>query len=377
MTASASPRSQQRASSRVLHVVPQLELGGAERQLRYLCPELTAFGWEPHVACLRAGPSVERLAGQGVATHVIACANHYDPRIAFAIARLIRTLEPAVVQTWLPLMDVVGGLVARVLGVPWVVSERTLPSAYPESRKMSVRNRLATLSSAIVSNSTAADAWWEARLGRRVRRRVIANGLPLEELERVAAADPKEHGLSGDAPLVVFVGRLDAGKNVGTVIDVLARVTREGPAQGLLCGSGPLLDEVRQRLAREGLRERVRAPGQVAAVPALLKRASVFLSLSRYEGMPNAVMEAAALGCPIVLSDIPSHREVLSPDEALFVDSEDVAAASRAVLACLSAPAEAEQRAARARARTHGWSLQAAARAYAELYEELREGTAR
>lgn len=372
MSAGGAPRASDRPPWRVLHVIPQLEGGGAERQLGYLCPLLAGFGWEPHVACLRTGPNVDALERLGVATHRIACRSPYDPRIAFAIARRVQVLRPAVVQTWLPLMDIVGGLVARALGVPWVVSERTLPSAYPELLKMTVRNRLAAHAAAVVSNSSAADAWWAARLSPRVLRRVIANGIPLEEIERAAPADPATWGLAADRPLVTSVGRLDAGKNVGRVIDVLARVTRDGAANALLCGAGPLLAEARERLAREGLAERVRAAGQVHAVPSVLKRASVFLSLSRYEGMPNAVMEAAAAGCPIVLSDIPAHREVLAEGEALFVPAEEVEAASEAVLACLRDPGAAKQRAARARARAEGWSLRAAARAYADLYDELR-----
>jgi glycosyltransferase involved in cell wall biosynthesis len=376
VTTSDAAQSPKRPLRRVLHVVPHLEQGGAERQLRYLCPQLASFGWEPHVACLRGGPSLTALARAGVATHRIACAGHYDPRIALAIARLIRELRPAVLQTWLPLMDIVGGLVARGRGVPWVVSERTLPSAYPDLPKMRLRNRLVVHAAAVVSNSVDADAFWSARLAPRVLHRVIQNGIPLEEIERAGPADPAAHGLAGDRPLVTFVGRLDEGKNVGTVLDVLARVTREGPAEALLCGDGTLLAAARERLAREGLGERVRAPGYVGDVPSVLKRAAVFLSLSRYEGMPNAVMEAAAAGCPIVLSDIPAHRKVLTEGEALFVPAEDVDAASDAVLACLRDPGAAKERAARARVRAEGWSLQAAARAYASLYDELTSGRA-
>ncbi len=360
-----------RASQRVLHVIAGLHLGGAERQLRYLCPYLASFGWEPHVAYLSGGPNLMPLTRAGIATHRLSSAGNYDPRLALSIAGRIRELRPAVVQTWLPLMDIVGGLVARAFGVRWVVSERTLPFAYPGSRKMNLRNRLVAGAAAVVSNSPEADAWWATRLGPGVLRRVIQNGIPLDEIDRVSPADVVSHGLSGARPLVVFVGRLDDGKNVGTVLDVLARVTREGPAEALLCGDGTLLAAVRARLEREGLADRIAAPGFVTAVSSVLKRAAVFLSLSRYEGMPNAVMEAAAAGCPIVLSDIPAHRQVLNDAEARFVPSEDVAAASEAVLSCLRDPVAARQRAADARARAKSWSLPAAARAYARLYDEL------
>jgi glycosyltransferase involved in cell wall biosynthesis len=268
-------------------------------------------------------------------------------------------------------MDVVGGCVALAMRIPWILSERSLPNAYPASVKLWLRHRLAREAAAVISNSNDADAWWAARLPPSVMRRVIRNGIPLEETDRLSPVDTRSFGLSGERPLIVFVGRLDAGKNIETLLEVLARVTQEGPADALLCGEGVLLPKVRERLERDQLVDRIAAPGFVTAVPAVLKRAAVFLSLSRYEGMPNAVMEAAAAGCPIVLSDIPAHREVLDEQTAVFVPTECVEAVADAVLVCLRDPGAARARAARARARAETWSMKAVARSYAALYTQL------
>ena len=356
---------------RVLHLIPTLDLGGAERQLRYVCPELAACGFEPHVAHLLGGPNLEPLLRAGVATHALA-ASHRSPRLPLAFARLVRALRPAVVQTWLPVMDLVGGAVARTLGVPWVASERSLPSAYPGSATMWLRNRWLVHADAVVSNSLAADAWWAGRLSPRVLRRVIPNGLPLDELAALPPAeDALLFGLGRERPLVVCVGRVDAGKNVDNLLAALARIVREGPADALLLGDGVLLPRVRARIEAEGLAGRIAAPGYVAAAPAILKRAALFVSLSRYEGMPNAVMEAAAVGCPALLSDIAAHRAVLDAESAAFVPTEDPDAAAAAGLAALRDPAAAGVRAARARRHAASWSVAAAARRYAELYREL------
>ena len=366
---------------RVLHLIPTLDLGGAERQLRYVCPELPACGFEPHVAYLRGGPNLPPLVRAGVATHALA-ASHRSPRLPLLFARLVRELRPALVQTWLPAMDLVGGAVARALRVPWVASERSLPSAYGghtwgqtsrlRAATAGLRHRFVAHADAVVSNSDAADTWWAERLPARVRHCVIPNGIPLDELDALPpAADALLGGLGGERPLIVFVGRIDAGKNVDNLLAALVRAVHEGPADALLLGDGVLLPRVRERVEREGLRGRIATPGYVAAAPAVLKRAALFLSLSRYEGMPNAVMEAAAVGCPVVLSDIPAHRAVLDEASAVFVPTEDPDAAARAVLASLRDPAAARARAVRARAQAESWSVAAAARRYADVYRAL------
>lgn len=359
------------SATRILHVIPSLDLGGAERQLRYLGPHFPSHGFEPHVAYMLGGPNLEPLQSAGVATHRLACSGPYDPRLALRIAQLVRSLGPAVLQTWLPVMDIVGGLVARSRGIPWVLSERGLPGAYPASPKLALRSFLARGAAAVVSNSVAADVWWSERLPTGVVRRVIGNGIPLEEIDRVQPLTVERFGLSGTKPLLLFIGRFDHGKNVGKVLEVFARVTREAPAEALLCGGGILLDVIRNRIAREGLADRIVAPGYVTEVTALLKRAAVVLTLSRHEGMPNVPMEAAAARCPIVLSEIPAHRQVLDDTQASFVSSEDADAAAQAVLACLRDPAAACARAERARTRSAGWSVAAAAAAYVALYAEL------
>ena len=82
---------------------------------------------------------------------------------------------------------------------------------------------------------------------------------------------------------------------------------------GILCGEGPQRSELEVMRHKLGLDADVHFTGHLpaASVWALMKKASVFVSLSAYEGCPNTVMEAMACGCPLVLSDIPAHREIL------------------------------------------------------------------
>ena len=97
----------------------------------------------------------------------------------------------------------------------------------------------------------------------------------------------------------------------------------------------------------------------------------MLVSVGFFEGRPNAVLEAMACGCPLVVSDIPAHREFLDEGSALLVSPEVPAAIAQAIGSVLTAPDDAARRAKEARAKAAQWSNQAMARQYAHVYQEV------
>jgi glycosyltransferase involved in cell wall biosynthesis len=119
-----------------------------------------------------------------------------------------------------------------------------------------------------------------------------------------------------------------------------------------------------------GLADRVRLTGFVPDAWAWMKRASVLVSPSLFEGRPNTVLEAAACGCPLVLSDIAAHREILDHESAILVDAADATALAEAILGVLDDPEAAARRAKSARARVESWSPAGTARQYDRVYRQ-------
>jgi glycosyltransferase involved in cell wall biosynthesis len=80
-----------------------------------------------------------------------------------------------------------------------------------------------------------------------------------------------------------------------------------------MLGDGPLLERCRHQ-ASKGVGD-VRLPGYVEDVSSYLQAGDFFLSASHSEGLPNTVMEALSSGLPVILSDIPAHREILKTSQ--------------------------------------------------------------
>jgi glycosyltransferase involved in cell wall biosynthesis len=122
--------------------------------------------------------------------------------------------------------------------------------------------------------------------------------------------DPLESlGLPAGRRRIISVGSLLDGKNYRTSVEAIAQLRHKHDLQLIVCGAGDQA-YLRAIVRRLGIGDRVSLLGPRSDVPALLATSDVFLSASRYEGMPIAVLEALASGLPAVLSPIEEHEEV-------------------------------------------------------------------
>jgi glycosyltransferase involved in cell wall biosynthesis len=355
---------------RILYTIPTLAHGGAERQLSYLAAELAARGHDVHVASSRGGVNLGRMESAGVVWHRLGGMGHRDPFTFYRLVRLMKRLRPDVVQTILTPMDIMGGAAALLTGTRWVLRESSSAPLYANGLRHRVRRSLARMADAVVSNSAGGDAYWRAAAGAPPLH-VIPNAIPFEEIATgTSAARPA--GFGGETKVVLYAGRMDEGKNVESVIAALARVAEEVPFVAVMCGDGPARPRL-ERLAGElGIASRVVFKGYVDDLWDLMRGADAFVSLSRFEGCPNVVLEAMACGCPLVVSDIPAHRELLDERSARFADPDDAAKAAAEIKATLLFGGGARARAARARAARR--PVEAAARLYEQLYSRLLGG---
>jgi len=353
---------------RVLHCTANMGGGGAERQLTHLSGALVKKGVDVHVALCAGGSNMSRLATSGAEVHMLACRHNYDVSILLHLIRLIRRIRPHIVQTWMYQMDVLGGLAALVTNTPLVLSERTSAIAHGGSWKCRLRALIVGRGATVIANSEAGAAYWRER---RIRTRVIRNIVAFDEIGRATAADGDDEGVRG-GPLIIAAGRLYHPKNMQRLLEALAiMLQRIERATVLIFGEGHLRAHLSDMCRALHIADRVKLMGYTEHLYGWFKRADVFVSVSLYEGSPNTVQEAIACRCPVVVSSISSHRELLDVSSAFFVSPESAESIAEGIILALSDKETRQIKAQQAYAGIVDQQAHVIAEAYVVAYETM------
>lgn len=359
---------------RVLHLIPSFGSGGAERQLSMLAPELAKMGIEVHLAYRQVGPNLQRLFDSGVSLHRLKTRGNYNPRLFWEVYKLVRSIRPDIIQTWIPQMDIVGGIAALANRVPYVLSERASAENYSPGWKANLRLLIGRLASRIVANSKIGSDYWRPHLrGENVE--VIRNFVTPFECTAKGGREVSSFNLQGRY-LVLFAGRFWYQKNIPVLLEAMVKVAKDrDDVVFIMFGEGPERDETTCKIEEYGLSERIIVNGYTPHLYCWMKKASVFVSVSHYEGHPNVVLEAAEAGCPLVLSDIAAHREIFDSSSAQIVSENSSSEAADAIINVLDDGQSANRRSEVARSRVSELSMDNTVGAYIEVYRKITRNT--
>jgi glycosyltransferase involved in cell wall biosynthesis len=320
-----------RSRLRVLHVINGLGPGGSERSLAELLPRFIEDGVHPMVVCLK-----RRNQGLEGAIRKLGCEVRFLTAAGWPsrfrhLRAMVRTESIDLVHTSLFESDVLGRLAAAGTGIPVITS--LVNTGYDPVRLADPninRRRLRVVKwvdgwsarhlSAhfhAVTHSVKDDAVRALRLDPD-RVTVIERGR--DPVRLGAPTSDRRHqarrrlGLGERHEVIINIGRQEYQKGQRHLIEALEVLSTDRPnLVGLIVGreghASPELQRLSGRLVSAG---RLRYLGHREDVPDLLAAADVCVMPSLYEGCSGAAIEAMALGLPIIASDIPSFREVVS-----------------------------------------------------------------
>ncbi len=315
--------------------------GGTERQMTELIRRLNRRKFDVHVACFqRKGvclPRVQELVSE-VAEFPIRSFRSLSTLTQFgAFARWCRQRRVAVVQAADMYANAFALPAAALARVPLRVGSRREVNPTRGDGLEALQRFGYAAAHRIVANSEAGAERLRSEGVPPERISVVRNGLDLEAFA-LRLSPPRRHR-------IVCVGRLRPEKAHEVLIAAVARLRPAWPDVKLrIVGDGPREAELRELVARLGLRDCVELLGHRDNVPALLRDADLFVLPSRTEASPNAVLEAMAAGLPVVASKVGGIPEAVTDGATgLLVPPDDVEALAGAVFHLFATPSLGER----------------------------------
>lgn len=329
--------------------VPDLEGGGAERVMVRLSRGLSELG-EPVdlVLAHRRGPYLQEVPAS---VRVIDLGVRRLASALIPLVQYLRTERPRVLLSTRDDCNVIAAAAKRLVrSCPvYVRASNTLSESCGEGRMRFVpalsRRLLPGVDGVIAPSEGVADDMARVLRLPRERIRIIPNPVADPELE-VRAAEPCGHPwlVGNDDPVLLAVGRLTRQKGFDTLLAAFAEVRRASRARLIILGEGESRSALEALRAELQLDEEVDLPGFVPNPYPYMVRAATFVLPSRWEGFPNALVEAMALGTPVVATDCPSGpREILRDGHyGPLVPVDSPHALAQAILATLADPPRPE-----------------------------------
>ncbi|MEO8201305.1 MAG: glycosyltransferase [Gemmatimonadota bacterium] len=317
-------------SARIIHVASAREWRGGQNQVRLLCQALERSGSVEQVVVTGRGSELaSRLRDAQVPMHEAGWSTALDPRVLVALLSEIRR-APSLLHAHDAHALVLAGVAARLTGSRLVVTRRVdfhlrRPGFWARA------DRVIAISDA-------------------VRGILLRDGIPPDQVVVVhSGIDPSEVraavpsgiraslGLAPNLPLVVNVAALVPHKDQMTLLAAANQLRSVRPdLQWIIAGDGPLGPDLRRRAEVLGLTDHVHFVGQVANPWGLIRDADVFVMSSREEGLGTSILDAMALGVPVVATRAGGIPEMLDQGAGLLVNVGDAMGLAHGVASVLN-----------------------------------------
>jgi glycosyltransferase involved in cell wall biosynthesis len=335
---------------RVIHVIDDLRIGGAQRLLVTFAEEAAKNRVDTTVITLSddiESPIPHQLTINGV--RVLACPAARNHRLLDfgRLANLIRLLKvsPAdVVHTHLAYANILGAIAGK-LTKKTVIG--TLHGIINQESSLSIKERieylaLRFLSDRVLSVGRFVAECYRPHLGKQAIITITNVVKPVPVLSPTERKRVREE-ITGDSarPLLLSLGRLSAEKGYDDLLNAFAQVRKSHTSVALAIagGDGGLYADLQAQTQRLGLNGHAFLLGARTDVHDMLGAADIYICSSHSEGLPLSLLEAMSAGLPVISTRVGAIPEVVvTEDTGILVPSRNVAALSEAITALLDSP---------------------------------------
>ena len=310
---------------RIVYLITDLNIGGAEKSLYQLVTHLNRDKFSPIVYSLSGGSKIaEKLRTKDIEVVCLGAKSKIDITVLLKLVRLLKKQKPNILHTYLFHANFIGRIAGRTAGVPLIISSvRTM-----EKQKWH-HVYLNMLTCWMVDKETCVSR----DVGRFVRKyakvpyrklTTIYNGIDLKDIHIAKNADEKKGELSINqfSHIIGTVGHLTTAKGIVYLLKAFKLVLKDFPGACLLIiGNGPDEKKLKKLALELDIKASVQFLGFREDALEIINTMDVFVLPSLWEGMPNVVLEAYALGKPVVSTKVGGANEIIIDGKTGFLVS--------------------------------------------------------
>ncbi len=306
--------------------------GGQEHRILLECGEMMRRGHEAMIVCRPEAVLLSKAREAGIPVAAVPIRSSADMAAVAAMIGIFRKQRATVVNTHSGKDSWVGSIAAKIARVPLLI----------RTRHISVPIRRGAFNMIY--------RWPDGYIttGEMIREHLIGKGIHADRVVSIptgvdlgkfsAGVDGnrirEEFGIAPDTFLVSMIGVLRSWKRHDVYLESIRLLKdRRIPAYGLIVGDGPQREMIAADVVRGGLADRVTLTGYRDDVPEIVVASDVVLLTSdRFEGVPQAILQAMAMGRPVIASPVGGIPEVVRPEETgLLCPAGDVPAYAEAL----------------------------------------------
>jgi glycosyltransferase involved in cell wall biosynthesis len=309
--------------------ITELRPGGAEKNLVYLATRVDRAKFIPHVVSIKPAPDVHRarlltkLLAAGIQPEFLAAHSWWHlARTLKRLTHFFRQTQTAIVQSFLFHANFLARIAARLAGVRAVAAGIRVAE---KSKQWHLR--LEGLTSGWVDRfvcvSRAVAQYIQEKAGIPPHKIVvIPNGIDIAECDQTTPVLWEIYGIPSGADVILYIGRLDAQKGIDRLLEVAPEFLEPGPELDphlVILGDGPLRAQVEANVRNLSRSNRIHFLGWHPEPLSFLRSASLLVLPSRWEGMPNVILEAMGCGKPVVATQVEGVQELLGEESELQI----------------------------------------------------------
>jgi glycosyltransferase involved in cell wall biosynthesis len=368
----------------VLHIYQNSKIGGIQQQILSDVRGYDREKFNPTVCCfgpkMELGKEIEKAGIDFVALNRQRY-NKFSIGIIVDLYRLMKERNIHVLRTHKYRANFYGRIAGKLAGVPVIIaSEHNIYRDEKEKRFIRratnkilamVTDKMVTVSDAIRKDILRYDGISATKV------MVLYNGVDTERFKAgVNFSDTrKQFSISKDDVVIGFVGRLVINKGLNYLIEAAALLKNSFNVKLLIVGDGSLMEELKQMAKDKGLEESVMFTGLRRDITDILSSIDIFVLSSIKEGFPNSLLEAMAMGKPVVATAVGGIPEVISHGtNGLLVQPADKEGLAAAIKTVIDNPLMAKNMGIAARDFIeNNYSIKATAGRWEALYKSLLE----